>query len=221
MVRWSVGDHTFVCYPNRPWLNDTEGVRPTLSSFEEIQTEFLEAIHALDRETRIVYEELVLPGWGSPDRHGYPRTLYGFVMNVMSLVDRLSCYRDGEAGNDQTKRMRGLLIEAGYSSESAAVCVQLWRHTLMHTGLPATVTESKTGVAYRWLLHWADHLPREQHMTLSDIGPDERVLNVGALYLVKDLASVATDLFLRTRDDPRGRGLLEKVHREIANRQRF
>jgi hypothetical protein len=60
-------------------------------SFEEAHAELVREINALREETLTIYEELVLPCWGSTDRHGFPRTLYGLVMNTMALVDRLSC----------------------------------------------------------------------------------------------------------------------------------
>lgn len=90
-----------------------------MSAFDEVEAETLGDIDALGRETHIIYEELVLPGWGSPDRHGYPRALYGMVMNAMALIDRLSCYHAGRADGYQTARMRSLMESLGAPGEAA------------------------------------------------------------------------------------------------------
>lgn len=188
--------------------------------FHEIEAQILSDIDALSREAHVVYKELVLPGWGSKDRHGFPRTLYGFVMNAMSFVDRLSCYFTGNAHGEQTKRMRTLLMAAGYAPHSAGVAVQMWRHTLMHTGSPYAIRNSQTGVTYRWLLHWGEHLPRNQHMTLAEASSTEQVLNMGALYLIDDLASFTRELFSKWRGDSSKEGLVVEVNRQVLERQR-
>lgn len=48
----------------------------------------------------------------------------------------------------------------GYSRQVSEVAVQLWRHSLMHTGLPRELEYKNTGTRVRWLLHWREHLPR-------------------------------------------------------------
>lgn len=193
-----------------------------MDAFENIETEMLTALAVLKRETDLVYRNLVLPNWGSPDFHGFPSILYGTIMSAMSLSDRLSCYLVGEAGGDQTKRMRALFETRGHSAESAKVAVQLWRHTLMHTGMPSIVIDHKTGISYHWLLHWgSDHLPKVQHMTFQQLGPNERVLNFGASFLVDDLYLQAIDLFELRRKSAGERQRICDVHTRIAARQRF
>jgi hypothetical protein len=133
-----------------------------MTSFDDAEAAMLGDVGALRQEAQIIYHELVLPGWGSPDRHGFPRTLYGMVMNAMALIDRLSSYYAGDAWGGQTTKMRSVLEALGASPEAAAVAVPLWRHTLMHTGSPAVlVTDTATGTTYRWLLHWGEQLPRD------------------------------------------------------------
>src|SRR5262249_28813116 len=102
-------------------------------TFDQVRDETLANIDQLVTEAEIVYQELVLPGWGSPDRHGFPRTLYGYVMNAFSIVDLLSVYWE-PSEQQQTSRMRRLLVDyLNVPKRQAAIAVQLWRHTLMHT----------------------------------------------------------------------------------------
>jgi hypothetical protein len=157
------------------------------TKLEQLKQELTAEIDALGREVELVYTALVLPRWGTSDYHGLPRTLYGYVMSSFSIIDLVSQHRydDGR----QTARMRRFLEDQlGTSSEPAAVAVQLWRHTLMHTANPRTLVDLGSGRTYRWLLHWREHLPREQHMKLQQAGGDS-VLSVGLMYLVEDLAA--------------------------------
>lgn len=192
-----------------------------MDTFEAARNELLSELGALRSELIVIHNELVLPGWGSEDRHGFPRTLYGTVMNAMALADRLSCYVAGRTGGSQTNRMREVLESMGATGESAAVAVQLWRHTLMHTGYPLQVINSSTGIAYRWLLHWGPQLPREQHMTVISPAPGDRILNMAAMYLAEDLEVHATALFAQWAEDANKRTMAARVHREIAASQRF
>lgn len=91
----------------------------------------------------------------------------------------------------------------------------------MHTGSPAVVTNAGTGTAYRWLLHWGGHLPREQHLTFQAVSADERILNMAAIYLIEDLERLANERFRGWRQDARQRERIAKIHQDIADRQRF
>jgi hypothetical protein len=44
----------------------------------------------------------------------------------------------------------------------------MWRHKLMHTGEPRYLLDERTGKFYRWLLHWWELLPLEQHYTFAE-----------------------------------------------------
>ena len=56
----------------------------------------------------------------------------------------------------------------------------------MHTAQPRFLKDKKTGKNYRWLLHWQEHLPREQHYTFVETD-DSKILNIGLMYLIEDL----------------------------------
>lgn len=193
---------------------------PATVEFEQIRSATIADIGALEREVKLVYHELVLPRWGDPVWHGLPRTLYGYMMLTLSTVDLLSVFRHGL--QDQTARMRSFLAgNMSYATLEAAVAVQLWRHTLMHTGSPSVVTERGTGERFRWLLHWgADHLPRDQHMHLVT-GDGSRILGVGLEYLVQDLEVAARQLFSQAERDDNQRDEVVARHRLLEARQEF
>jgi hypothetical protein len=183
---------------------------------DAIRDEVLRQLGELKSESEIVYHELVLPGWGSSDRHGFPRTLYGYVMVSFAFIDLLSLYRYGD-GPSQTERMRTLLIDyLDASEDAAAVAVKLWRHTLMHTGNPQPLIERSSGKRYNWLLQWRDHLPRDEHMEFQHASQDEEVLNVGLLYLVEDLLAGAERLFAEAGGSEELRQRALRMHAVIS-----
>lgn len=163
------------------------------SELERLKNQLVGDVDALMREAELVYAELVLPHWGSAEHHGLPRTLYGYVMGSFSIVDLLSQHRYSDPS--QTTRMRRFLQDyMGASPDAAAVAVQLWRHALMHTANPRVLVEKASGRTFRWLLHWREHLPRDQHMELQQTD-GESILNIGLIYLVEELAAAVSRVF--------------------------
>lgn len=154
-------------------------------TLDDLYDETIALIHSVRLEVATIVDELVIPTWGT-DRHGWPRTLYGHVMGAFSLLDRTAGLAAGTGGS-QTKRMAQFASEwLRYDPTLSEVAVHLWRHSLMHTGEPQRLLDTAQGVTWRWLLHWASHLPRDQHMTESR-HDDDRILNFGLLYFVDDL----------------------------------
>lgn len=177
-------------------------------------------VETLDRllwQTQDVVDLLVRPTWGT-EKHGYDRLLYGVVMNTMALADRVSFYREPNERR-QTKRLRALFREMGAGAEAAAVTVQMWRHSLMHTGDPMPFVDKATGTTYRWLLHWGEeHLPREQHLTFAD-GPGFKVLAFGALHTVADLRHTTERMLLAAETDAALAARLMFAHDELLAAQ--
>jgi hypothetical protein len=177
-------------------------------------------VGTLDRllwQTQDVLDLLVRPAWGTA-KHGYDRLLYGVVMNTMAVADRVSFYREPNE-HGQTKRMRALFEEMGAAAEAAAVTVQIWRHSLMHTGEPLPLVDSATGTTYRWLLHWGeDHLPRDQHLTFAE-GQGSRVLALGAVYAVADLRAAAQRTLSAAERDADVATRLVSAHEAVLARQ--
>jgi hypothetical protein len=158
-------------------------------------------LEALVREIDATRERILLPEWGQQPLHGLPRTAYGYVMNAMALVDLLSQYRAGSSTGPQTPRMVRFLIDyLGYSDLASRVLVQLWRHTLMHTGRPREARGSRTGDRYSYLLQWGEkHLPRADHMQFQPAAHDPRILNLGVQFLAEDLLAGARKYFDHVR----------------------
>ena len=62
----------------------------------------------------------------------------------------------------------------------------------MHTSRPRKLMDRKTGVIYKYLLHWGSpQLPIEQHYILNE----GNILSVGLAYLLEDFNN-ALELYL-------------------------
>lgn len=167
-------------------------------------------------QTQDAVDVLVRPTWGGA-KHGYDRLLYGVVMNTMALGDRLSFYL--APTQPQTDRLRALLRDIGADAEAAAVAVQMWRHTLIHTGDPMPFINTATGTTYRWLLHWGEeHLPRDKHLTFANAS-GTRVLAFGALYAVADLRQAADELLTAADHDDELASRLVATREQLVTKQ--
>ncbi|UKA59184.1 hypothetical protein [Arthrobacter sp. FW306-2-2C-D06B] len=189
-----------------------------MTTFSEVRDVMSTAIEDLSRETRDVFDILVLPNWGSPERRGYGRLLYGVVMNTFALTDRLSTLRTGRIDR-QTVRLKESLEMMGADPRAAGVAVQLWRHTLMHTGMPAVLVDRATEDRYHWLLHWGEpHLPKSHHMTLTS-HPDGYVLNFGALFAVDALSWLSASFFAAAEGDSEREASVVMSHDRLTKAQ--
>lgn len=154
----------------------------------------VEELERLETEAKTVYRELVLPNWGK-ELHGFPDTLYGFMMGLFARVDMASAYWKGNFDR-QTRRMVSFMdFYVSSNHEANSVAVQMWRHKLMHTSQPRYLRDEKTNKTYRWLLQWWEHLPAERHYTFVETS-DSRILNIGLIYLITDLRR-AIERFIR------------------------
>ena len=133
-----------------------------------------------------------MPGWGGP-QHGFPETLYGYMMAVFAKIDLLSAFWRGDEKRltERMSQFLDLYFPGTHTAHSLAV--QVWRHKLMHTASPRILFGRDPGNkrTYRWLLHWRDHLPREQHWWLLETTTGECILNLALLYLVADIRAAA------------------------------
>ena len=119
------------------------------------------------------------------------------MMAAFSHVDLYSKLWDGGRETKQTPRMRKFLdcyMPRGRYTHDLAI--QLWRHTLMHTSRPRRLKEEKTGVVYRYLLHWGSpQLPLEQHYTIGK----QNIFNIGLIYLLQDFDMALSDYLSEAR----------------------
>ncbi len=180
-----------------------------------IEIDWIAEVDRLDSEVQWVYSSLVLPTWDDKERHGVHHALYGYMMVVFSKIDLLSaCWRGSES--KQTKRMIDFLDKYLDSSHEAhSVAVQVWRHKLMHTGKPRALHDRAQGRRYYWLLHWREHLPREQHFTFTDC-LDSRNLNLALVYLIEDLRQAAERYLGDLASSPQLQAAREKVEQGLA-----
>ena len=81
-----------------------------------------------------------------------PFAHFGYLMALLGLIDTLSYCDQAQAGNEQTPRMHGFLDEYAYPGRADAhrILVQMFRHTLMHTGRMRYLFDASTSVAYTW-----------------------------------------------------------------------
>lgn len=149
------------------------------------QNTILTKLNTFEREVQEVYTSLVLPHWGR-ELHGFPNTLYGYMMTCFANIDLLSAYWRGN-DNSPTERMIAFMGKyIASNSEANSLAVQVWRHKLMHTAEPRYLTNRTTGKVYMWLLHWREQLPLEQHYIFQETS-DRKVLNIGLMYLIDDI----------------------------------
>lgn len=157
-------------------------------SLEDVRSAIEGEMHGLETEVEEVKTKLMIPTLGT-SLHGFPRTLFGYMMVFFSYVDLLSRLWKGR-GN-QTQRMVDFLGQFFETNAVAnRVCVQMWRHGLMHTANPQIVEDTSTGNRYEWLIHWgSQHLPPEQNLTLVERAGKEKdfILNVGLDGLISHL----------------------------------
>jgi hypothetical protein len=162
------------------------------NDIDQARYELVVHIDQFEREVKAVYTSLVLPNWGK-ELHGFPQTLYGYMMAWFSRLDLISAYWQGNE-NNQTVRMIDFMDRYIFPCREAnSVAVQMWRHKLMHTSEPRNLYDN-AGKPYRWLLHWWEHLPIEQHYVLYET-PDCKILNIGLIYWIADLKR-ATDTYV-------------------------
>jgi hypothetical protein len=184
---------------------------------DDTQKEHLEFIDTLEGEVDRVYSTLVLPLWDTETKR-FSTTLYGYMMTIFARIDLLSSYWSGGAtSRGQTSRMIGFMDKyLSPNHEANSVALHMWRHRLMHTSEPRYLTEVSTEVKYSWLLHWADHLPREQHYTLVD-SHNARKLRIGLTYLISDLRRATEEYLLELRNDYVLQSKYERLHMELTS----
>lgn len=112
------------------------------------------------------------------NRRSFTYAHYGYMMILLARVDLLPRYWKGKGGKGfQTTRMVDFLdhyVHPG-SPDANKVAVQLWRHTLMHTGEARFLKDTRTGENYTWQLAFG---PRSgwNHYTLWRHRHDQKMV---------------------------------------------
>lgn len=183
-----------------------------------VRCRLMAEIEGFEREVNAVYSTLVLPHWGNDELHGFPQTLYGYMMVCFAHIDLFSAYWRGDTSPiGQTQRMIDFMQRyLSPNREACGVAVQMWRHTLMHTGAPRFLVDKDTQNTYRWLLHWGEHLPSDQHFTLNE-GSHWKKLNMGLLYLIRDLRAGLDKYLADLSEDAELQEKFEQVEAQIES----
>lgn len=185
-------------------------------NLEEVREEHTAYIEALEREIKKVYTTLVLPHWGD-ELHGFPHALYGYMMGLFARIDLLSACWKGSSSIGQTVRMIEFMDRyLSPNREANSVAVQMWRHKLMHTSEPRHLRDDRTGKIYRWLLHWGEHLPSDQHHSFAETS-DSKILNIGLIYLVEALKNGIKKYLADLSASPSLQSNYEKVQAELTS----
>ena len=185
-------------------------------NFGEAQKEHTTYIRRIEGEVEKIYSTFVLPHWGD-ELHGFTETLYGYMMSVVARIDLLSAYWKGNtATRGQTRRMVEFMdTYVSQNHEANSVAVKTWRHLLMHTSRPRQVRDERTGKVYRWLPHWGEHLPPDQHYTFTET-IDSKTLNLGLIYLIGDLKKGIEKYLVDLSVEPLLQSNYDRVQLELA-----
>ena len=85
----------------------------------------------------------------------------------------------------------------------------------MHTSEPRHLLDERTGKVYRWLLHWWEHLPPDQHYTFAETS-NSKILNLALVYMVEDLKAGVKKYLADLSVSPQLQSNAEKVRLEIT-----
>ena len=145
----------------------------------------LNDLAVLNTEAEYLYNKLIGPGLLG-DLNNFPHTLYGLVVAAFSRIDLYSAYYVGSLKSPITNRMTEFMVSfMGIDEKAARVAVEMFRHSIVHTGIPRPSSDKTSGVRFLWLLHWGDdHLPRADNLALQ---PNGYVVNLSLLGLLDEL----------------------------------
>ena len=174
--------------------------------------DLVQNIDRLQREVAYVYQKCVLPSWGG-EFHGLTDALFGYMMGVFARIDLASAHWRGSYKN-QSCRMIAFMDEYfGTDHEANSVAMQICRNKLMHTAKPRYLHHPKSRIHYEWLLHWWEHLPKENHFTFDDSADPRRILNLGLVYFIENLREAVE----RYRSDLSSSSDLQKRYQDVEN----
>jgi hypothetical protein len=151
--------------------------------------ELTRSLEQLEFEVSTLWREFQATDWYGNTPH-FPFVHHGYMMAIFSRVDLLSRYWAGY-DRPQMPRMVGFLdryVHPGTSEENC-VAVQLWRHTVMHTGEARRLLDATTQKRYTWRLDFGSgaQLISPHYSIYYDSGDELWVLVIVVAELVADL----------------------------------
>jgi hypothetical protein len=170
------------------------------------------------------------------DNRNFPNAHYGYIMACMGQIDLMSKCEWGptrEPRGNQTPRMQGFMERYldPQKTEEHRVAIQLFRHTLMHTGALRPLWESN-GTGYTWRVYFTDTLdPKYLHYTLTDEDATiadhlfstvntsvtkVKALNVRLKDLSTDIWNAATNYTTAMRQDPALQSKVQAIYPRLV-----
>jgi hypothetical protein len=138
----------------------------------ELTDEFQTLLFEVDELTRIFQETDFLAQQSEillGHRPNFPNAHHGYLMVCLSKIDFLSSLYTGQVGSrGQTLRMKQFIDKYLYPGrrEEQDVAVQLFRHTLIHTGKLRFLYSKKYRAKYTWRVDWFDLPSVRPHFTI-------------------------------------------------------
>ena len=107
----------------------------------------------------------------------FPNAHYGYLMACMGKIDVLSAYWSGQVGSHrQTPRMIAFMNRYLYPGRTVEhqVAVQLFRHTLMHTGSLRFLYDRTNDTRYTWRVYLGKGLRPDWHYSITTEDPQSQ-----------------------------------------------
>ena len=183
-----------------------------------MKTEVAESLRSqLNRleEEAAELDPLLRDRWENHPGH-FAATLWGLVMSAFAFLDLVSWYWTAKK-KPQGERMVNFLEKyVGTDRDAAFMAVEMWRHTLMHTGEPRYLRREDTDTRHSWLLHWSTEMDREDHLRLPPAGGDESQARLSLAFLLEDLQKALEAYLTDLEAEPDLAANLESVHPKVV-----
>jgi hypothetical protein len=140
--------------------------------FVAVRDELMGEVEQLAFEVDTLWRGFKATDWHGNQRH-FPYAHYGYLMATFARIDLVSRYCAGY-DRPQTRRMIAFLnryVHPG-SHEANGVAVQMWRHSLMHTGEGRRQLDLGSGKRYTWRLDFSPETLGRPHYTIYRDGHD-------------------------------------------------
>ena len=141
-----------------------------MKNANEIATKIVENANNLQTEIGILEGEFERTDFFG-DNSNFPYAHFGYMMAAMGQIDLMSVCAAGHTNENQTKRMTNFLKRYYDDANKVLeheVVIQLFRHSLMHTGGLPYIRDPDTNIVYTWRLYFRELPVPSQHYTLTD-----------------------------------------------------
>jgi hypothetical protein len=142
--------------------------------FERVSQQFQEEFDSLLFEVRYLADLFRDTNFlGSP--RNFEHAHYGYLMACMGRLDQYSLFWRGPDAGSQTQRMIDFLAHfvfpIGELDHVHSVVVQMFRHSLMHTGALRFAYDRREQVGYTWRVHFGVLPPNIEHYSITPVDP--------------------------------------------------